>query len=190
MPGGKLHDALREKNPPPSLKWKVHFTIATGIACGLAYLHLDCHPAIVHGAIKPRNILLVSDMEPHIVDFSFAQFFDQSSSTPSSSVPAVDVYDYGIVLLQLITQKKAVDPSFIEGIEIRSWVRTVLGETGEINKIVDESLAEEVLNPFVLAQVIDVLKVVLRCTEKNPYMRPTMRDIIRQLLGKTWLSYR
>ncbi|XP_028788163.1 receptor-like protein kinase [Neltuma alba] len=200
MPNGNLHDVLHEKNPPPCLEWNVRYRIALGIAHGLAYLHYVCHPAIVHCAIKPKNILLDSDMDPRIANFGVAKLLDQSSSSTSSlPVPGTqgyitpestyttantrefDVYSYGIVLLQLITRKKAVDPSFMNGTEIGIWVRTQWRETGDINTIVDSSLAEEVLKSDVLERVTIVLLLALSCTEKNPHMRPTMRDVIKQL---------
>ena len=92
-----------------------------------------------------------------------------------------DVYSYGMVLLQLITRKKAVDPSFMNGTEIGIWVRTRWREAGEILTIVDSSLAEEVLNSDVLEQVTIVLLLALSCTETNPHMRPSMRDVIKKL---------
>ncbi|KAI9073060.1 hypothetical protein K1719_044980 [Acacia pycnantha] len=199
LPNGNLHDVLHEKNPLPCLEWNVRYRIAVGIAHGLTYLHHDCHPAIVHCAIKPKNILLDSDMDPYIANFGIAKLLDQSSSTTSSPVPGTqgyitpdktyttaktrefDVYSYGMVLLQLITRKKAVDPSFMNGTEIGIWVRTRWRETGDIQTIVDSSLAEEVLNSNVLEQVTIVLLLALSCTEKNPHIRPSMRDVIKKL---------
>ena len=93
-----------------------------------------------------------------------------------------DVYSYGVVLLELLARKKALDPSFIEEMDIVSWVRSVWSNTGEIEKIVDSSLMEEFLHSDIMEQVIDVFVVALRCTEKEPSKRPTMRDVVRQLL--------
>lgn len=87
IPYGTLHDVLHERNPPPSLGWTVRRRIAAGIAHGLAYLHYDCYPSILHRSIKTKNILLDYDMEPHISGFSTAMPLDQSSFRPSSSVP-------------------------------------------------------------------------------------------------------
>ncbi|KAK4269561.1 hypothetical protein QN277_022702 [Acacia crassicarpa] len=199
LPNGNLHDVLHEKNPLPCLGWNVRYRIAVGIAHGLTYLHYDCHPAIVHCAIKPKNILLDSDMDPCIANFGISKLLDQFSSTTSTPVPGTqgyittdntyttaktrefDVYSYGMVLLQLITRKKAVDPSFMNGTEIGIWVRSRWRETGDIHTIVDSSLAEEVLNSNVLEQVTIVLLLALSCTEKNPHMRPSMRHVIKKL---------
>ncbi|XP_028772045.1 receptor-like protein kinase [Neltuma alba] len=200
LSNGSLHDVLHGKNPPPSLKWDVRYRIAIGIAQGLAYLHHDYDPPMVHFAIETKNILLDSDMEPRIAGFSAAQFLFEFDTTPSSSIldtsgtenlyattitREFDVYSYGVVLLQLITRKKAIDSLYMGGTEIGVWVRNLWEETGDIQKIVDSRLAEEVLNSNsnVLEQVTQVLSLALRCTETDPCMRPTMRDVIKQLLG-------
>lgn len=58
MQNGSLHDVLHEMNPPPTLEWGVRYKIAVGTAHGLAYLHYDSDPPIVHRDIKLKNILL------------------------------------------------------------------------------------------------------------------------------------
>jgi len=72
MENGSLHDILHVKKPPPRLTWNVRCKIAVGIAQGLAYLHYDCVPRIVHRDIKPKNILVDDNMEPIIADFGTA----------------------------------------------------------------------------------------------------------------------
>ncbi|KAE9596257.1 putative protein kinase RLK-Pelle-LRR-XI-1 family [Lupinus albus] len=141
MENGSLHDILHVKDPPPPLSWNVRFNIAVGIAQGLAYLHYDCIPHIVHRDIKPKNILLDASMEPVIADFGTAMFRNPSENSGSRSqcrqnlstciagtagyiapenayatLPGrkSDVYSYGVVLLELLTRKKVLVISFME----------------------------------------------------------------------------
>lgn len=202
MPNGSLHDVLHEMNPLPALEWNARYKIAVGTAQGLAYLHYDCDPPIVHRDIKPKNILLDSDMEPHISDFGIAKLLDQSSaSSESISVAGTigyiapenafttlkskefDVYSYGVVLLELITRKQALDPFFMEDSNIVEWVRSVWNETEDVGRIADPSLLEEFIGTSILEEVIDVLLVALECTDKKPSKRPTMRDVVNQLVA-------
>ncbi|CAK7323715.1 unnamed protein product [Dovyalis caffra] len=201
MQNGSLYDVLHGIRAP-LLEWKMRYKIAIGTAHGLEYIHYDCDPPILHRDIKPQNILLDSDMEPHISDFGIAKLLDQSSASsqsvfvagtigyiaPENAFTTVeskesDVYSYGVVLLELITRKKASDPSFTEGTAIVGWVRSVWNSTEDINSIADPSLGEEVSNSNTIRdQVIDVLLVALRCTEEERSKRPTMRDVVRQLV--------
>ncbi|PNX80839.1 receptor-like protein kinase, partial [Trifolium pratense] len=80
---GSLYNILHVKKPPPPLTWNVRFNIAVGIAQGLAYLHYDCVPPILHRDIKPKNILVNDNMEPVIADFGTAlckKLFEDSNS--------------------------------------------------------------------------------------------------------------
>lgn len=55
------------------MNWNARMKIALGSARGLAYLHHDCSPAIVHRDIKSSNILLDRSLEPHVSDFGLAK---------------------------------------------------------------------------------------------------------------------
>ncbi|PHU24789.1 Leucine-rich repeat receptor-like protein kinase PEPR1 [Capsicum chinense] len=200
MENGSLHDILHEINPPVALEWSVRYRIAIGTAQGLSYLHFDCDPAIVHRDIKPMNILLDSDLEPHISDFGIAKLLDQSGATSTSNTlqgtvgymapetafaasksKESDVYSYGVVLLELITRKKALDPSLYGDTDIVSWVRSIWTEIEEIEEIVDPSLLDEFMDSSVMEQVIEVLSLALRCTEKDVSRRPSMKEVVKLL---------
>jgi len=56
-----------------SLTWPKRFQIIEGVAQAVVYLHQHSRPRIVHGDLKPSNILLDSDMTPRIIDFGLAQ---------------------------------------------------------------------------------------------------------------------
>ncbi|KAK9130190.1 hypothetical protein Sjap_010677 [Stephania japonica] len=199
MENGSLHDVLHETNPP-LLKWEVRYRIALGTAQGMAYLHNDCNPTIVHRDIKPKNILLDSEMEPHISDFGIAKLMDQpSASTNSISIMGTigymapeaafttmkskesDVYSYGVVLLELITRKQALDHTFPDDMDIVGWVRSSWHDMEDIAAVVDPELVEEFIDSSTMEEVIDVLSLALHCTSKEPSKRPSMRDVVKLL---------
>jgi hypothetical protein len=203
MPNGSLHDVLHRGNQGEAvLDWSARFNIALGISHGLAYLHHDCHPPIIHRDIKPENILMDSDMEPHIGDFGLARILDDSTVStatvtgttgyiaPENAYKTVrskesDVYSYGVVLLELVTGKRALDRSFPEDINIVSWVRSVLSsyedEDDTAGPIVDPKLVDELLDTKLREQAIQVTDLALRCTDKRPENRPSMRDVVKDL---------
>lgn len=92
-----------------------------------------------------------------------------------------DVYSYGVVLLELITRKKAVDDSFADGLDIVRWVRSVWSEKVELEVVVDSGLYDDLYDSFVREQVTEVLQLALRCTETEPNRRPSMREVVKQL---------
>jgi len=109
------------------LDWDLRLKIALGSAQGLAYLHHDCSPLIIHRDVKSSNILLDKDFEPHLADFGIAKslcpskthtstyimgtigYIDPEYARTSHLTEKSDVYSYGIVLLELLTGRKAVD---------------------------------------------------------------------------------
>ncbi|KAF6137872.1 hypothetical protein GIB67_014001 [Kingdonia uniflora] len=204
MPNGSLHDVLHEISPAPFLEWDVRYKIALGTAEGLAYLHEDCVPAVVHQDIKPKNILLDNDMEPHISDFGIAKLMDQTRAsirtitvlgTVGYIAPEIaytmmknkvtDVYSYGVVLLELITRKKVAVLSSPEYMHIVKWVHSAWNSTGALNDIVDPSLVNEFefRNPSAKKEILEVLMIALQCTEKVPTKRFTMMQVVTELHG-------
>ncbi|KAJ1410556.1 Serine/threonine-protein kinase, active site [Sesbania bispinosa] len=219
MENGSLHDVLHdERNPPPSLKWNVRLNIAIGAANGLAYLHYNCRPPIVHRDIKPKNILLDHNLEPVITDFGTSlrrrwhehSIFPENRQRLSAYIAGTigyiapenayaivvsrksDVYSYGVVLLELITRKKVLDQSFMEeGTSLVRWIRSVYTEPQKIGEIVDSSLAGEFSQSIIIMkQVSAVLDLALRCTQRDPRKRPTIRKVVRFFQNPIFLKQR
>lgn len=80
MENGSLHDLLHERKPQILLDWNIRYKIALGMAHGLSYLHFDCTPPVLHRDIKPKNILLDNEFEPHISDFGLATLLDGNAA--------------------------------------------------------------------------------------------------------------
>ncbi|KAL8218857.1 hypothetical protein R6Q57_022230 [Mikania cordata] len=81
---GNLGSALRGQTNTV-LSWSTRLNIAKGTARGLAYLH-ECSPRkFVHGDIKPSNILLDNEHQPHISDFGLNRLITITGNNPSSS---------------------------------------------------------------------------------------------------------
>jgi len=71
--GDVLHEEENDKYCEELMEWNKRFQIAVGAAQGLAYLHHDCVPAIVHRDVKSNNILLDHDFVPRVADFGLAK---------------------------------------------------------------------------------------------------------------------
>lgn len=93
-----------------------------------------------------------------------------------------DVYSYGVVLLELITRKKALDPSFNGEQDIVAWVHSVWNKTGKIAHVIDPGLLDQFVSSKVTDQVTSLLVLALKCTEKEVNIRPSMRDVVKQLI--------
>ncbi|KAF8404325.1 hypothetical protein HHK36_009208 [Tetracentron sinense] len=195
---GNLFQALHReiKGGRPELDWIRRYKIALGAAKGIAYLHHDCSPAIIHRDIKSTNILLDEDYEPKIADFGIAKIAEESSGGSDSSCFAgthgyiapelaysvkvtekSDIYSFGVVLLELVTGRSPIEAEYGEGKDIVYWVLTHLNDREDVLKVLDCKVSDTVED-----NMIKVLKVATLCTTKLPSLRPTMRDVVKMLV--------
>nr|XP_029154477.1 proline-rich receptor-like protein kinase PERK12 [Arachis hypogaea] len=148
VPNGNLSQHLHGNNLPV-LDWPNRMKIANGAARGIAYLHEGCNPRIIHRDIKSANILLDGAYEAQVADFGLAKLTDDANTHVSTRVMGTfgymapeyatsgkltdrsDVFSFGVVLLELITGRKPVDPKRPIGEEsLVEWVARAL-ECGE-----------------------------------------------------------
>ncbi|CAK9264653.1 unnamed protein product [Sphagnum jensenii] len=209
IPNGDLHEALHNKVNDVVLNWDTRLKIAEGIAHGLAYLHHDCVPPIIHRDIKSRNVLLDANLEAHIVDFGIAKTMslkpkdDVSTTTVVEGTygyiapeygyggqvtPKVDVYSFGVVLLELLTGKQPIDPSFCESEHIIPWVLSTIGQNGLTfdDNVLDPRLLDTSTN-LQKAQMFHVIKIALLCTKTAPSDRLTMVQVVEFLRRSQYL---
>ncbi|XP_048142040.1 probably inactive leucine-rich repeat receptor-like protein kinase At5g06940 isoform X2 [Rhodamnia argentea] len=77
VPGGSLADLLFRPNF--QLQWSFRFRIAIGVAQGLAYLHKDYVPRLLHRNVKSSNILLDTEFNPKLTDFALDQVVGEAA---------------------------------------------------------------------------------------------------------------
>lgn len=73
MPHGNLQDCLLHKKCEELMDWSNRFRIAVEVAKALAYLHHHCNPPVIHGDVKPSNVLLDANFSAKIADFGLAR---------------------------------------------------------------------------------------------------------------------
>ncbi|XP_059449734.1 leucine-rich repeat receptor-like protein kinase TDR [Corylus avellana] len=197
MPNGNLDDLLHGKNKGNNLvaDWVTRYKIALGVAQGICYLHHDCEPVIVHRDLKPSNILLDGEMEARVADFGVAKLIqsDESMSVIAGSYGYIapeyaytlqvdeksDIYSYGVVLMEVLSGKRSVDSEFGDGNSIVDWVRSKIKIRDGINDILDKNAGAS-CSP-VREEMMQMLRIALLCTSRNPADRPSMRDVVLML---------
>lgn len=188
MPNGSLADEYHNRK---EFGWATRYQIAEGLAQALCYLHHDCTPAIVHSSLKPSNVLLNSHMEARISDFCMAKLPDDAIDSTAYISPEhepsrdekSDIYSFGVILLELLTGMRAVDS---EGVSIADFVRgkcTEIQRTeGSLMDIVDKNMKKQ---PAVKEnQAMRMFHVALLCTNRRPFDRPSMKDVVSMLNEK------
>lgn len=138
----------------PVLEWSARVKISAGSARGIAYLHEDCHPRIIHRDIKSSNILVDNNFEAQVADFGLARLAMDFATHVTTRVMGTfgymapeyassgklteksDVFSFGVVLLELITGRKPVDASNPLGDEsLVEWARPLLTEALETGNV-------------------------------------------------------
>ncbi|XP_058090400.1 cysteine-rich receptor-like protein kinase 43 isoform X2 [Magnolia sinica] len=181
-----------------TLCWKQRFDIIIGTARGLAYLHEEFHVCIIHRDIKSNNILLDEEFQPKIADFGLArllpannhQLVTRFAGTLGYMAPEyairgqvsekVDVYSYGMVVLEIISGRKSSDIKHEPVTEYLIEWAWRLYEEDSLMELVDESL-----NPdeYETNEVKKVIEIALMCTQAAT-TRPAMSQVVVLLLNK------
>ncbi|XP_054806267.1 G-type lectin S-receptor-like serine/threonine-protein kinase LECRK1 [Prosopis cineraria] len=194
MSNGSLADFLFKAEM--HLSWRERVKIAFDVARGVLYLHEECEVCIVHCNIKPQNILMDEMWTAKVSDFGLARLsIPEHSRTTSANESTsgyvapegqkdalasvkVDVYSYGVVLLEIICCRRNIDVkvSSEEEIMLSTWVYNCFVR-GELNKLAvdDEDVEWKTMERMV--------KVGLWCIQENLSLRPSMKNVILMLEG-------
>lgn len=178
--------------------WRTRTKICIGVAKGLAYLHEQVKPHIIHRDIKASNILLDKDLTPKISDFGLAKLIPPNATHVSTRVAGTigylapeyairgqatrksDVYSYGVLLIEIVTGRCNTNsrlPIEEQYLLERAWQ---LYEKKELVLLVDTSLDGN----FDAEQACKFLKIGLLCTQDALKLRPSMSTILKMLTGE------
>ncbi|CAN7126549.1 unnamed protein product [Brassica rapa subsp. narinosa] len=204
MRNGDLASALFRKSDNEgdglkSLDWITRLKIALGAAEGLAYLHHECSPPLVHRDVQASSILLDDKFEVRLGSLSEAyvqgdayqsrisrllrlpQSTEASSSGAANATCAYDVYCFGKVLLELVTGKLGM--SSPDNAEAKAYMEEALqyistNEKELVTKILDPSL---LVDEDLLEEVWAMAIIAKSCLNPKPTRRPLMRHIVNAL---------
>ncbi|KAK2414226.1 putative receptor protein kinase ZmPK1 [Trifolium repens] len=196
--------SLAENLSSHKLDWSKRYKIALAIARVLAYLHEECLEWILHCDIKPQNILLDSNFQPKLADFGLSKLQNRNNLNNSSvsmirgtrgymapewifNLPItskVDVYSYGIVVLEMITGKSPTTGfKIVNGEEesdgrLVTWVREKRSSSiSWLEEIVDPNIG---LN-YDKSKMEILAEVALKCVVDERDSRPTMSRVVEML---------
>jgi hypothetical protein len=191
MENGSLDDWLHNSDDDNSfLAWPTRLKIAQGAGRGLSYIHNTCKPHIVHRDIKSSNILLDREFNAYVADFGLARLILPYNTHVSTELVGTlgyippeygqawvatlrgDIYSFGVVLLELVTGKRAVQV-LTKSKELVQWVREMRSQ-GKETDILDPSLRGRVHEE----EMLKVLEVACKCINHNPCLRPTIQDVM------------
>lgn len=193
MSNGSLDKYIYSENPKEILGWEKLYTIATGIARGLEYLHHSCNTRIVHFDIKPQNILLDQDFCPKIADFGLAKLCPTKESKLSMTgargtigfiAPEVlyrtfgvvstksDVYSYGMMLLEMVGGRKNVKSIAEKSSEkyFPDWIYDHFSQDDGLQACEVTSEVEQIAKKMSL--------IGLWCVQVLPMHRPTITQVL------------
>ncbi|KAM1613469.1 hypothetical protein PS2_001970 [Malus domestica] len=175
LKNGCLEDLLACKDNTPPLPWQIRTSIATEICSALIFLHSNI-PCLVHGNVKPSNILFEANFVSKLINLGINSLIPQNEnptnftkicSDPNGAhvymdpeyletgklTPESDVYSFGIILLQLLTARP------LSGIV--NDVKYAL-ENGNFKELLDVSAGD-----WPLEQAKEMAYIALRCCENK-----------------------
>ncbi|KAK7398842.1 hypothetical protein VNO78_10015 [Psophocarpus tetragonolobus] len=199
MPQGALSKHLinwKSEGLKP-LEWKTRLSIALDVARGVEYLHGLAQQIFIHRDLKPSNILLGDDMRAKVSDFGLVRLAPEGKTSFQTKLAGtfgymapeyaatgrlttkVDVYSFGVILMEMITGRKALDDSLPEeDIHLVTWFRKMLINKDSFNTTIDPTIK---IDEEILANISIVAELAGHCCAREPYQRPDMSHVVNVL---------
>lgn len=198
MPLGSLEDHLHGRLARrQKLDWNIRMKIAAGAARGLEYLHDKMKPAVIYRDLKCSNILLEEGYHPKLSDFGLAKVGPVGDKTHVSTrvmgtygycAPDYamtgqltfksDIYSFGVVLLEIITGRKAIDETkSADEQNLVAWARPLFKDRRKFPQMADPALEGQ----YPLRGLYQALAIAAMCVQEQPNLRPLIADIVTAL---------
>ncbi|KAK5786835.1 hypothetical protein PVK06_041481 [Gossypium arboreum] len=189
---------LGGSNSSMQFSWSMRRNICLGVAKGLAFLHEEVRPYIVHRDIKASNILLDKNLMPKISDFGLAKLFPDNLTHISTRVAGTtgylapeyairgqltrkaDIYSFGVLLLEIVSGRCNTNrrlPLSDQYLLERAWD---LHDQKQLAELVDVSMGGDYNNE----EAHKFLKISLLCTQDMPKQRPSMSKVVKMIAGE------
>lgn len=199
MHNGNLQDHLNGIGDT-KMDWPLRLKVALGAARGLAYLHSSSNVGIpiVHRDFKSTNILLNSNFDAKISDFGLAKlmpegqdiyvtarvlgtfgYFDPEYTSTGKLTLQSDVYAFGVVLLELLTGRRAVDLN--QGPNDQNLVlqvRHILNDRKKLRKVIDPEMGR---SSYTVESIAMFANLASRCVRTESSERPSMAECVKEL---------
>ncbi|XBH73451.1 hypothetical protein VPH35_100546 [Triticum aestivum] len=176
------------------LSWPKRYRIILDTGCALEYIHKQCNDCVLHGDIKPCNILLDERYQAKITDFGLARLIDHETQQKTTQCPAgtpgyidpefletgkrsreSDVYSFGIVLLEIVSGRRPA------GSRLLTEVRNRHSRNAIVEAINPRLLAESTSRDHDERKMERVLLIGLWCTHPDPTKRPLIAEAMKTL---------
>ncbi|BAS83388.1 cold-responsive protein kinase 1 isoform X2 [Oryza sativa Japonica Group] len=195
------HALLGPRSRCIPLNWQKRAAICIGTASGLAFLHEEAQPRIVHRDIKASNILLDKKLLPKIGDFGLAKLFPDTITHISTRVAGTmgylapeyallgqltkkaDIYSFGVLVLEVISGESSSKSTWGQDMNVLVEWTWKLREQGRLLEIVDPELEE-----YPEEEMLRFIKVALVCTQATSQQRPSMKQVVDMLSNPTEIS--
>ncbi|KAF7087582.1 hypothetical protein CFC21_090758 [Triticum aestivum] len=188
---GSLDDILHRNNNKVALNLDTRLNIAALSADGLAYMHSQANTRILHGDVKPANILLDDKFAPKISDFGISRLLARDKEHTASVIgdknymdpvylqeglltEKSDVYSFGVVILELISSRRAIHS------ENDSLVKSFLDAHKKQEKST-ELFDKEIATAEGLELLDNLAGMAMECLSLDVDKRPTMMEVAQRL---------